>query len=328
MGEQVINLKKVKMGKIKYVVFLWVLVVGWGCKEKKEEAIKVEASDNFPSEMVSFFANPIAPVFVGIDGEDAWDKNLRERGYILFEDNMYKMWYTGYNDSISPKRFLGLATSKDGINWERYGEKPLVPETWIEDMHVVKYDNKYYMFAEGQNDVAHLLTSSDGLNWTSEGNLSILKVNGEPIDPGPFGTPTVWVEGDKKYLFYERDDLGIWLATSEDFKTWTNVQDEEVLKMGPAVYDSGAVACNQIVKHQGNYYMYYHGSSNPDWMKPGVVALWTSNVAMSNDLIHWTKYSDNPIVEGDFSSPILVNNGKENVLYTMHDKVQRYEYRK
>ncbi|PXX31830.1 glycosylase [Arenibacter sp. ARW7G5Y1] len=312
------------MKKTKYGLYLCALLIGLGCKEKKKEVAKTEVREDFPSEMVSFEPNPKAPVFMGVNAENAWDKNLRERGYILFEDDIYKMWYTGYNDSISPKRFLGLATSKDGINWERYTEKPLDSETWIEDMQVVKYKQEYYMFAEGKNDVAHLLTSPAGINWTSQGNLTILKANGEPISDGPFGTPTVWIEGNKKYLFYERDDLGIWLATSEDFKTWTNVKDEEVLKMGPEGYDSGAVAANQIVKYEGQYFMYYHGSSNPDWMKPGVVALWTSNVAMSTDLIHWTKYRENPIVEGDYSSPILVDNGEEFILYTMHDKVHRY----
>ncbi len=71
--------------------------------------------------------------------------------------------------------------------------------------------------------------------------------------------------------------------------------------------------------------MYYHGSSNPDWMDPGVVALWTSNVAMSTDLVNWVKYPDNPIVEGDHSSPVLVFDEKEYKLYTMHDKVWRYD---
>ena len=70
--------------------------------------------------------------------------------------------------------------------------------------------------------------------------------------------------------------------------------------------------------------MYYHASTNPDWMKPGVAALWTSNVAMSIDLINWTKYPHNPIVEGDHSSPIMVFNGKGYKLFTMHDEVWLY----
>jgi len=227
--------------------------------------------------------------------------------------------------SISERRFLGYATSKEGTNWERYSEQPILPEVWTEDMHIVKYEDMYYMLAEGKGDVAHMLTSPDGVSWTPHGDLTILKADGTPISEGPYGTPTVWIENNKKYLFYERDDLGVWLATSEDFKTWTNVQDDPVLEMGPGEYDAGAVAANQIIKYKGKYYMYYHGSSNPDWNNPDVVALWTSNVAMSTDLINWTKYPNNPIVEGDHSSPVLVFDGKEYKLYTMHDKVWRYD---
>jgi hypothetical protein len=51
---------------------------------------------------------------------------------------------------------------------------------------------------------------------------------------------------------------------------------------------------------------------------------WTSNVAMSKDLIHWTKYPGNPIVKGDFSSPITVFDGKQFRLYTMHPSVCLY----
>ena len=118
--------------------------------------------------------------------------------------------------------------------------------------------------------------------------------------------------------------MGIWLATSNDKITWKNIQDEPVLKMGPEEYDAGAVAANQIVKYNGRYYMYYHASTNPDWAKPGANALWTSNIAMSTDLIHWEKYPKNPLVEGDTSSPILVFDDERYCLYTMHEQVRLY----
>ena len=309
--------------RISRLIILSFLLFGVGCKNKKAESINDKTTEGFPSALIQFSALPSNPVFEGTHRE-TWDKNLRERGYILYENDIYKMWYTGYNDSISDHRYLGYATSEDGINWERYSKQAILLEIWAEDMHVTKHNDLYYMFAEGKGDIAHLLTSSDGINWSPQGNLTILKVNGEPIDAGPYGTPTVWIENGKKYLFYERNDLGVWLATSEDFKTWTNVQDEPVLEMGPESYDAAAVAANQIVKYNEKYYMFYHGSSNPDWMDPNVVALWTSNVAESTDLINWKKYPNNPIVEGDHSSPILVFDGNEYLLYTMHDKVWRY----
>ena len=304
-------------------ILLLLLILGVSCKNKMKESATDKIDEDFPLAMVKFSPIPENPVFAGT-GVETWDKNLRERGFILYNEGLYKMWYTGYNDSISDLRNLGYATSVDGIHWERHSKTTIVPKVWIEDMHVSKYSDRFYMLAEGKGDIAHLLTSSDGIEWSPQGNLTILKVNGEPIDEGPFGTPTVWIENDKKYLFYERNDLGIWLAVSEDFKTWTNVQDEPVLKMGPESYDAGAVAANQIIKYKEKYYMYYHGSSNPDWMNTDVEALWTSNVAVSTDLVRWTKYPNNPIVEGDHSSPILVFNGNEYSLYTMHDKVWRY----
>ena len=107
------------------------------------------------------------------------------------------------------------------------------------------------MFAEGKNDIAHRLTSTDGLHWTDHGSLDIRKTDGTPISPGPYGTPTAWFENGTWYLFYERGDQGVWLATSRDLKVWTNVQDDPVIAMGPEPYDAAAVALNQVVKRDG-----------------------------------------------------------------------------
>lgn len=188
-------------------------------------------------------------------------------------------------------------------------------------MQVVKHKGIYSMVAEGVNDIAHLLTSTDGIHWTRQGDLDIRKVSGEPIGPGPYGTPTLWVEDEKWYLFYERGDLGIWLATSTDQKVWTNVQDDPVIELGPKKYDAEGVALNQIIKHQGRYYAYYHATPDEDW------STWNSNVAVSDDLVHWIKYENNPIIKEDsissnYSSPILVHDGDKYRLYTMHEKVR------
>lgn len=283
---------------------------------------EAQSDEMFAAPMVNFTTLENNPVFGGTD-EDTWDKSIRERGFILLEDGVYKMWYSGYNGGESDPKFLGYATSEDGVKWTRYSDKPVFSEKWTEDMFVVKHGSSYYMFAEGKNDVAHLLISGDGIQWEEQGDLVILDAEGNPIPP-PFGTPAVWIEDGNWYLFYERNDLGIWLATSDDQITWKNVQDEAVLEMGPELYDEGAVAANQIVKYEDKYYLYYHGSSNPDWADPNSYALWTSNVAVSSDLVNWTKYSGNPLVPGDHSSPILVPDGDKFRLYTMHDQVWLY----
>ncbi|NOY95131.1 MAG: glycosylase [Chlorobi bacterium] len=291
-----------------------------GCQNKKKSSTKNEGK--FAKEMVEFTPYEGNPLFSGTN-TDTWDKKIRERGYILFEDGIYKMWYSGYKGEDTDPKYLGYATSKDGINWERYSANPIFSGKWTEDMFVIKNQGTYYMYAEGENDIAHLLTSEDGINWQEQGDLIILTVDGDTI-PGPYGTPTVWIEDGTWHLFYERNDEAIWLAVSDDHITWVNVQDEPVIDKGPKEYDAGAVAANQVVKFKGKYYIFYHASSNPDWSDPDAEALWSSDVAMSTDLINWEKYPGNPIVKGDSSSPILVFDGKKYRLYTMHDKVCMY----
>lgn len=266
----------------------------------------------FPSELVDFKPYEDNPIFAGAQGE--WDQKIRERGYILKEQGTYYMWYTGFQTERKTLT-LGYATSEDGLNWERYAGNPVFSESWTEDMMVLKVDDTYHMFAEGRNDVAHYLTSTDRINWSDHGSLDIRYADGSPLSEGPYGTPTAWFENEQWYLFYERNDQGIWLATSPDLEVWTNVQDDPVIAMGPEPYDRFGLAVNQIFKYDGWYYAYYHGTAFEDWHE------WTTNVAASKDLVHWTKYPQNPIMEENKSSGIIVEESDHFRLYTMHDEV-------
>ncbi len=278
--------------------------------------VPVQDRPAFPREIVDWVPATVTPVFMGAGG-DAWDRKIRERGWVLYDpdDRLFHLWYTGYNDDRSPNKFLGHATSRDGRDWSRDPANPLVTDSWVEDVCVLKAEGTYWMFAEGKDDIAHLLTSPDGKRWTERGPLDIRKVDGSPIRPGPRGTPTVWVEGPTWYLFYERGDLGVWLATSRDRRVWTNVSDEPVLPMGPDTYDSQAVAVNQVLKRDGVYYALYHANSKRPW------ADWTTCVARSRDLLHWEKYAGNPIIANNRSSGVLVDGPSGTFLFTMHPEV-------
>lgn len=272
---------------------------------------------DFPPALVNYKPYKGNPVFSGT-GRDTWDKQIRERGYILFDEGIYKMWYTGYNEDTVRTHYLGYATSPDGIHWTRYPGNPIYTKHWTEDMQVIKDNSRYYMFAEGLNDIAFMMESEDGILWTKTGNLDIRKVNGKPISPGPYGTPAVWIENGIWYLFYERNDEAVWLATSQDLKTWTNIQDEPVLTKGPETYDRHAVAVDQIIKYKGHYYAWYHATAFDPWRD------WTTCVAVSHDLVHWKKYKNNPVIAGDRSSGIIVKQDTVFRLYTMHPEVNLF----
>eukprot|EP00913_Durusdinium_trenchii_P028318 g26546.t1 len=231
--------------------------------------------------------------------------------------NWWHLWFTGYDGTRAGQKFLGYATSTDGLNWRRHPGNPVYREHWVEDMMVVKQGKTFYMFAEGKNDQAQLLKSQDGIRWQRVGPLDIRLTSGKPISAGPRGTPTAYYENGTWYLFYERYDKGVWLATSNDMTVWKNVSDEPVLKTGPGESDRLMIALNQIVRYKGRYYAYYHGSGTPT--KP---RFWTTNIAVSDDLRHWKKYDGNPLLptKSNKSSGIVVHDGKRFRLYTMHDE--------
>jgi len=280
-----------------------------------------QTGDPFPKSIVEW--EPVAdnPLFKG-EGDKAWDRQIRERGWIMLDANTYHFWYTGYNIARSPDRLLGHATSPDGKRWTRDPANPIHARSWVEDVCIVRDKGVRVMFAEGKNDRAHMMESSDGVHWEDRGTLDVRSIDGRPIPPGPFGTPTVLLEGGKWYLYYERGDRGVWLATSTDRKVWTNASDEPVLKMGPEPYDKYAVAIDQVIKRDGVYYAFYHANAHNPWKD------WTTCVARSRDLIKWEKYPGNPILRNNSSSAILIETPEGDRLYSMHPEMRLHVHPK
>jgi predicted GH43/DUF377 family glycosyl hydrolase len=280
-------------------------------------APNIVRADDVPTAFRDFRAIDPAVLFTGVPGQ--WDSNIRERGWILREGDVWKMWYTGYNPDEQPLQMkLGYATSRDGIHWDRHPGNPLIEKFWVEDIMVVRHDDGYLMFAEGAEDQAQLLESPDGIVWKRVGPLDVRLMNGQPIPPGPYGTPTAVSKDGVWHLFYERRDAGIWLATSTDRKIWTNVSDDPVIVPGPAEFDRLMIAMNQIIQIDGKYVAVLHGTGTPE--KPRE---WCTYLAVSHDLKTWTKAENTlrPVSENKSSGLLISDEQNRWRLYTMHEKV-------
>ena len=113
-----------------------------------------------------------------------WEGEVVSAPSIIKHDGIFYMFYTGFDDRVTGKQSIGLATSKDLFNWERHPGNPVYeapPWTarnesgWLDcrDAHVIKSGDEFLMFtmvttAEGKGAIA-LASSSDLIAWKDLG---------------------------------------------------------------------------------------------------------------------------------------------------------------
>jgi len=124
------------------------------------------------------------PVIVlGPNKKTDWENDLN-RPVVIKNGDRYQMWYTG---QARGKSWIGYATSKDGVTWQRMSDKPVLSakKPWekvaVMCPHVI-YDNKtklYRMWYSGgaqyEPNAIGYATSEDGLKWAKHENNPIFK---------------------------------------------------------------------------------------------------------------------------------------------------------
>jgi len=124
-------------------------------------------------EWVKCPSNPVLRVDLPDKVGDPW---------VIWEDGLYKMWYTHYNRSLG-HFVIDYATSPDGVEWRRYERNPVLApsesgpdSSSVRDPCVIRTDNGYGMWYRGiglmqRNWTICYASSTDGVTWTKhEGN--------------------------------------------------------------------------------------------------------------------------------------------------------------
>ena len=90
-----------------------------------------DAGDDYPDELVDFAPYEKNPVFTGT-GADTWDQKIRERGFILKEDDGYHMWYTGFRDNPDQEMMaLGMRRARMASAGNAIPETPFSPKAGL-----------------------------------------------------------------------------------------------------------------------------------------------------------------------------------------------------
>ena len=158
--------------------------------------------------------NEATPIF-DVSSEGKWDSHFLDTPDWLKDSTGYKLYYFGDNDNNSIGGSIGLATSTNGIHWNRVGSEPVLSPgdstdwdgLYIESPSVL-YDGKsYFMWYSGIDKnykvAIGVATSPDGITWTKySGNPVIKSDSNYAWDGLSVATPTIIKKDNSFEMWY------------------------------------------------------------------------------------------------------------------------------
>lgn len=268
-------------------------------------ASNIEASD--------WTKHPNNPVLA--PSNTGWDSQHVASPAVIYENNQFKMWYQGIGNSNLWN--IGLATSNDGINWQKNENNPLltpknennVVETGIVEPTVVKTDIYRMWYNSQNNDVykIRLATSSDGIHWQNYPGYVL--VGQAAWEAKGVANPSVIFREGKFIMAYTgwgySSGWRVGLAESTDGIYWTKSSGNPL-----NLPSLGHISGQSIYFFNNQYHLFYHtGGALPTDIY----------YVVSNDLINWqclgscvVTHSDGSGFDGVMSvspEPLFINNG-------------------
>ena len=220
----------------------------------------------------------------------SWDNSSVALGSVTWNGTAYLMWYSGSNGITYPGGAVGLAVSKDGLNWVKYSGNPVLTpsglgndQVYIATPYVIRLNLTYNMWYTGKSAAAPTInkilyaTSFDGIKWTKWPSPVL----------APASDPTAW-DANGVYspdAFWNGRVFGLWysginqtavvprigFATSPDGASWNRSSSNPILIPGaPGSWDSAGVEQPSVVQFGNGYMMYYDGYSNLQGQRIGL----------------------------------------------------------
>ena len=199
--------------------------------------------------------------------------------------------------------YIYVNWGQGSTRWVDYQNNPIfsvkdVPYfTLSVDQGQVMYDDGIYkmwfmnLYYNGMADVSYA-ESNDGISWHIASNGPVLTA-GQPgnWDDNSVGMGYILKEnGAYKYYYVGNREphtgmRQIGMAVSQDGINWEKYPDPVL----PSDSSQWFLGVHSVIKINNEYYMYYEASSEFDYT-------FNINLATSTDGIHWTKYTNNPIL--------------------------------
>lgn len=222
----------------------------------------------------------------------------------------YLMYYSvpGYTDQAGVVHGwgVGIAESKDLVNWTRIGEVNADAQATYEAKGfcapcalVVK--NKVHLFYQtygnGTKDAICHAWSTDGISFTRNKTNPIFSPDGDWSCGRAIDAEVIPFKG-KYYLYYATRDpnfkiqlQGVAVAsgkTNFDKQDWTNLSKDAPMLKPELPWERDCIEAASIINKNGELFMFYAGAYNNAPQQIGV--------AKSSDGVHWTRLFDQPFL--------------------------------
>lgn len=169
------------------------------------------------------------PVFSN-DSIGTWDDYTVAPQSIIKKDGIYMLYYVGWQTQ-SGQRQIGLATSTDGINWERY-PNPVVKADSLNNYQVagctvVEANGAYYMYYDStpinnyNYKKINVAFSSDGIQWTTYTGNPILEASEQWEGIGVLAPSVLYDNGQFVMIYSSTDRTKFGIAFSKDGINWS-----------------------------------------------------------------------------------------------------------
>jgi predicted GH43/DUF377 family glycosyl hydrolase len=207
--------------------------------------------------------NPV--IYPGSYGN--WDAGRVSAGPVIKVGNTYRMYFNAFRDQ-NENWHVGLATSSDGISWEKKPTPILSGEGWhnrIAATDVTMIDSIYHLYFSGWIQPYYysigLATSSDGILWEKYSPQPILEKTEIWEDDGVLSASIV-KENEIYKMVYQGAapvNTSFGFAYSTDGISWVKDQLNPFFGTEDITTNAIKIVFPNFIKTENEYRIYYNG---------------------------------------------------------------------
>ena len=255
---------------------------------------------------VNWIKDPSPIIDLGDIG--SWDEEAVMAGSVLFDGNIYHMWYSGGGGSNFR---IGHATSHDGISWTKDPQNPVMDlgsaGSWenynVYMPCVLLVDSIFHMYYngdDGYNERIGHATSNDGSNWIKDTKNPVLDLgtsgSWDDFEMFPMAGSAIYIN-NMFYLYYagigmSQGRYAIGQAISTDGSTWTKNSQNPIMEAGNWNDFDGLGVLPGTVLFDGNLFEMWYSGCDDTYFRYRI------GYAFSSDGINWTRdTANNPVID-------------------------------